>query len=360
MSETFHSVITATGRYVPTRKIKNDHFLQTRFYQADGETYDRPNPQILQKFEEITEIAERRFVTDDLVASDIAFYAAREALTSSNTDKECLDYLIVAHNFGDIKAENKRSDIVPSLAARVKHKLGIINPQTIAYDVCFGCPGWLQGVIQADYFLKSGDAKRAMVIGVETLSRVSDPHDRDGMLYSDGAGAVVLEAVTADEPVGILAHAMRSDTIEHSHLLQMGGSNNRDYDNDDLFLKMNGRKLYEYSLSTVPGVVDESLKKAGVSYIDVKKILLHQANAKMNKAIVKRLYRAHGCKEVPANVLPMTISELGNCSVATIPTLLDFIRKGELKGHALAQGDLVVFTSVGAGMNINSVVYKMP
>jgi 3-oxoacyl-[acyl-carrier-protein] synthase-3 len=360
MSEKIHSIITATGSCIPRCKVRNEFFLQTRFYQPDGQIYDRPNPQILEKFEEITEIRERRYVPDDLVASDIAFFAAEDALISSNTDKESLDYIIVAHNFGDVKVENKRSDIVPSLASRVKQKLGIINPATIAYDICFGCPGWLQGVIQANYFLKSGDAKRALVIGAETLSRVSDPHDRDSMLYADGAGAVVLQALIANEPTGILAHAMRSDTIEHACLLKMGLSNNPHYGDNELFLKMNGHKLYEYSLCTVPGVVMESLKKAGVSYRDVKKILLHQANAKMDMAIVKRLFKLFDCKEIPPDILPMTISELGNSSVATIPTLLDMILKGELKGHDLERNDIIIFASVGAGMNINSMVYKMP
>ena len=93
-----------------------------------------------------------------------------------------------------MRAGNPRSDFVPTLAARVKSALGIANPACIAYDLPFGCPGWLQAVIQVDYFLRSGDAKRALVIGAETLSRVSDPHDRNSMIYSDGAGAAVLEA----------------------------------------------------------------------------------------------------------------------------------------------------------------------
>ena len=110
-----------------------------------------------------------------------------------------LDYILVAHNFGDVTEDNRRSDFVPTLAARVKHKLGIENPTTIAYDLPFGCPGWLQGVIQADYYLRSGDAKRVLVIGAETLSRVCDPHDRDSMIYADGAGAILLEARESDD-----------------------------------------------------------------------------------------------------------------------------------------------------------------
>src|SRR5690606_26513792 len=130
-------------------------------------------------------IAERRYVTDGLVTSDIAYFAALSAIESAAIDKESLDYIIVAHNFGDVRHDNNRSDIVPSIASRVKQKLEIENPRTVAYDVTFGCPGWLQGIIQADYYIKSGDARRVLVIGAEVLSRVCDPHDRDSMLYAD-------------------------------------------------------------------------------------------------------------------------------------------------------------------------------
>lgn len=360
MNEKIFSVIIGTGRCIPGRRVSNEDFLRTGFYQPDGKIFDKPAEQTLQKFQEITGIEARRYITDDLVTSDISFHAAADALESSKIDKESLDYIIVAHNFGDVKAENKRSDFVPSLAARVKQRLGIENPKTIAYDICFGCPGWLQGLIQSDYYLRSGDAKRALIIGAEALSRVSDPHDRDSMLYADGAGAVIVEAITTREPVGILSHAVRSDTLEYAFLLRMGQSYNPQYPGNELFLKMNGHKLYEYALNTVPKVVEESLQKAGLSPGDVDKILLHQANEKMDIAIVKRLFNLNGRKEVPPNILPLTISDLGNSSVATIPTMLDLVLKGELKAHHLQRGDIVVFASVGAGMNINSMVYKMP
>jgi 3-oxoacyl-[acyl-carrier-protein] synthase-3 len=275
-------------------------------------------------------------------------------------DKESLDYIIVAHNFGDLRTDNRRSDFVPSIAARVKHKLEIKNPKAIAYDIGFGCPGWLQGLIQANYYLKSGDAKRALVIGAETLSRVSDPHDRDSLLYADGAGAVIVEAVDSREPVGILSHAARSDTLEFAYMLRMGPSYNPGYAGDELFLKMNGHKLYEYALNTVPKVVEESLEKINILPGDLSKILIHQANGKMDSAIIKRLFKLYGQKIIPPDIMPMIISRFGNSSVATIPTLLDMLFKGKLENHALNKGDISVLVSVGAGMNINSVVYKMP
>jgi 3-oxoacyl-[acyl-carrier-protein] synthase-3 len=355
-----YSIIIGTGSYIPTRKVDNKDFLENVFYDLEGNKFEKSNEDIIEQFEKITGIKERRYVTNDFLASDIAFFAAEKALASSKIDKESLDYIIVAINFGDVRADNKRSDFVPTIASRVKHKLRIENPQTIPYDLPFGCPGWLQGMIQADYYLKSGDAKRALVIGVETLSRISDPHDRDSMIYSDGAGATLLEAIPSEEPVGILSHSTRSDTLEQAFMLWMDKSYNPDYEGNELFFKMKGHEVYEYALKTVPQVVKKSIEKAGLSLRDIQKVLLHQANAKMDEAILKRLYMLYGEKNVLLDVMPMSISWLGNSSVATLPTLLDLLLKGKLNNHDLNKGDTLVFASVGAGMNINSMVYKIP
>ena len=355
-----YSVIVGTGSYVPTKRVRNRNFLQNVFYDSDGNKFEIATKEIIKKFKQITNIKERRYVTDDLVASDIAFFAAKDALESSKIDKESLDYIIVAHNFGDVTAKNKRSDFVPSIASRVKHLLKIENPNTVPYDLPFGCPGWLQGMIQADYYLKSGDAKKALVIGAETLSRISDPHDRDSMLYADGAGATVLEATPSEEPVGILSHNTRSDTIDHAYMLRMDKSYDPDCNDSGLYLKMNGHKLYEYALKVVPQVVKNCIEKAGLLLSDVKKILIHQANAKMDEAILKRLFSLYKLKDIPKGIMPMIISWLGNSSVATVPTLLDMLFKKKLEQHDLNKGDIIVFTSVGAGMNVNAMVYKIP
>jgi 3-oxoacyl-[acyl-carrier-protein] synthase-3 len=360
MSSKIYSVITGSGSYLPTLKIKNENFLKSEFFDSDGNKLEKSNQYIIDKFLEITTIAERRYVTNDLLTSDIAYFAAVEAIKAAGIDKEELDYIIVAHNFGDINPRIRRSDFVPSLAARVKHKLEISNPNSIAYDITFGCPGWLQAVIQADYYIKSGDAKKVLVIGSEILSRVSDPHDRDSMLYADGAGAVILEAKESETPIGILAHRTRSDTYSHSKMLQMNKSFNQDFvDQGELFLKMNGRKLYQYALETVPQAIKECLEKSNIQLSEIKKVLIHQANGKMDDAILKRLYGLYDITDIPENVMPMTIALLGNTSVATLPTLFDLILKDELKPHKINRGDILVFASVGAGMNINALVYKM-
>lgn len=360
MKEHIYSIITGTGSYIPTKIVKNEIFLNNTFFSPSGERVAKQNEEIISKFHQITEIEERRFVEDKYVTSDIAYFAAEAAVNSANIDKETLDYIIVAHNFGDVLATNKRSDLVPGLSSRVKNKLGIENPYTVAYDLPFGCPGWLQALIQADYYIKSGDAKKILVIGAEILSRISDPHDIDSMIYSDGAGAVIIEAVTSETPVGIVTHLTRSDTIDHAHLLRMSRSYNPEFPDETLFLKMNGRKLYEYALNTVPQAIKDCIDKAGLWITDIKKVLIHQANAKMDDAILARLYKLYGINEIPAFIMPMTISKLGNNSVATLPILYDLLITGKMENHVLNKGDYFVFASVGAGMNVNAAIYRMP
>jgi 3-oxoacyl-[acyl-carrier-protein] synthase-3 len=337
--------------------VPNRRFLENEFYQADGTKNPKANADIVDKLQEITCIRERRYIDDDYTTSDMACQAAEHAL--AGMDRETLDYIIVGQNLGDLKADNITPDMVPTIAARVKHKLKIKNPYTVAYDIPFGCPGWLQGMITADYYIKSGDAQKVMVIGAETLSRISDPHDVDSMIYSDGAGATVLEA--SGDGGGILAHVTRSDTYDKAYLLTMGGSYGPGPSGRDLFVKMQGHEIYKYAVRTVPKVVKQSLDKAGLTLSDVNKVLIHQANQKMDEAILERLFKLYKIDDIPENIMPMTISWLGNSSVATLPTMLDLLQKGKLENHnRLQSGEIVVFASVGAGMNINSMVYKMP
>jgi len=352
----FNSIITRTGSYIPSVKVDNEQFLDNEFFASDGTKLTKSNVDIVNKLQEITCIRERRYVEDDLNTSDIASLAAEQAL--NGFDRESLDYIIVAQNLGDVRADNIKTDMVPTIAARVKHQLKIKNPYTVAYDIPFGCPGWLHGTIIADYYIRSGDAKKVMVIGAETLSRVSDPHDVDGMIYADGAGAAVIESTQSD--AGILSHVTRSDTYSDAFLLGLGKSYNPDHKGEELFIKMRGHDIYKYAVRKVPEVVKLSLEKAGLTLADVKKVLIHQANQKMDEAILARLFKLYNLKDIPEDIMPMTISWLGNSSVATLPTMLDLMQRGNLDHHRLHPGDIVVFASVGAGMNINSMVYRVP
>ena len=347
--------ITGTGSYIPELIKKNNDFINRDFYTLEGESIETPADIVIDKFKAITGISERRYADDKLTASDLGAFAGNKALEDAKIDPETLDYIICAHNFGDVKHKTIQSDILPCLAARIKHLLKIKNPKCVAYDILFGCPGWVEGVVQAQAFIKAGMAKRCLVIGAETLSRVVDPFDRDSMIYADGAGATVIEA--SEEEGGIIANESASYTHNEIYHLFFGNSNDKSQDEDVRYIKMYGRKIYEFALNNVPTALKNCLDKSGFSINEVKKILIHQANEKMDEAIVKRFYRLYKTA-VPDGIMPMTIHKFGNSSVATVPTLFDLIRKGVLKEHNLSKGDVIIFASVGAGMHINAIVYK--
>lgn len=351
-----NSVITGTGSYIPTITKTNKNFNEERFFNEKNEPFSNSNAVIIEKFKEITGIEERRYVTDDKKASDIAAIAAQRAIENAGVNPEELDYIILAHNFGDIKKDTIQTDILPSLASRVKHALRIKNPNCIAYDIIFGCPGWIQGLIQAHAFIKAGIAKKCLVIGADTLSRVLDMHDRDSMIYADGAGACILE-YKENKNSGIISHASQSHTLNEANYLFMGKSNLPNVDPKIRYIKMYGRKIYEFALNNVPQAMQAALDKSGASINNVKKVFIHQANEKMDEAIIKRFFRLYKTP-LPKDIMPMSIHKLGNSSVATVPTLLDLVLKEKLENHKVSKGDVVILASVGAGMNINAIVYK--
>jgi 3-oxoacyl-[acyl-carrier-protein] synthase-3 len=353
------SIITGTGSYIPQIVKQNGDFSSEIFYNENNQSIDRPTTEIVEKFKKITGIEARRYAPDHINSSDMAAEAARRAIEDSGIDPETIDQIIVAHNYGDIQHNSIQSDAVPSLAARVKHKLGIRNPYCIAWDILFGCPGWVQGLILADTYFKAGSAKTCLVIGCETLSRVIDRHDRDSMIFADGAGACIIEHKEAyNNKHGILGTGVRSDSMQEADFINFGQSYLPEADQNTRFIKMKGRKVYEYAITYVPEAMKQCLEKSGVDILQVKKIFIHQANEKMDESIVKAFYGLYGIKEVPEHIMPMSIHWLGNSSVATIPTLLDLVRKDQVKDHHLYPDDVILFASVGAGMNINAVCYR--
>ncbi len=347
--------ITGTGSYIPTIKVKNTDFANHTFLNEDGTLFSYPNEVVISKFKGITGIEERRYAESNQCSSDLAFLAAQKAIENANIDIETIDYIILAHNFGDVKPNAIQSDILPSLATRVKHKLQIKNPKCVAYDILFGCPGWIEGVLQANAFIKSGMAKRCLVIGAETLSRVVDAHDRDSMIYSDGAGATIIEA--SENETGLLSYESATYAYNEADYLFFGKSFDNDLDPDVRYIKMHGRKIYEFALSNVPQAMKNCLDKSGVAIEYIKKILIHQANEKMDEAIINRFYKLYD-KTAPEGIMPMSINFLGNSSVATVPTLYDLLLQGKIDNHKINKGDILLFASVGAGMNINAFIYR--
>ncbi len=316
--------IIGSGSCIPEIIQENSSFINNSFYNADGSEIESHNSEIIEKFEKITGIRERRYAKKNLNTSDLGYIAAKNAIEDANIDPETIDYIIVAHNFGNVNYKSDEIDVFPGLAVRIKNLLKIKNPKCVAYDILFGCPGWLEAVIQAKSFIKSGMAKRCLAIGADTLSRVIDDYDRDAMIFADGAGATILE--DSELEGGILS-------------------------------QMNGRKVYEFALTNVPNAIKMCIDEAGVNISDVKKILLHQANAKMDTAMGNRLFKLYEM-EFNESIMPLTVKYFGNSSVATIPTMFDLIRRKKLDDHIFNSGDIIIFASVGAGMHINAMVYQ--
>ncbi|MFZ4545019.1 MAG: 3-oxoacyl-ACP synthase III family protein [Saprospiraceae bacterium] len=357
----YRTVITGTGSFIPPVIKTNKDFTVHNFFDENKNRIDQDPSIVVEKFRQITGIEERRYASTEMNASDIGAIAAKIAVEESGIEAELLDQIIVAHNFGNVIKHTIQSDMMPALASRIKHELGIRNPHCVAYDILFGCPGWIQGLIQADAFMKAQIAKKCLVVGTETLSRVLDVYDRDSMIFSDGAGACVVEYCEVDESngSGILSTAVLSHCEDEVFYLNFGESNYPDSDPRLRFIKMRGRKIYEYALKHVPAAMKECLDKAAIAIADVKMIFIHQANEKMDEAIIKALYKSYGIDKVPELTIPMNIHTLGNSSVATVPTLFDTVRKNGLAGYSLKSGDVVLFASVGAGMNINAICYRM-
>ena len=352
--------ITGTGSCIPDITKTNTEFLNSSFFDDDGNQIESSNPEIIDKFQSITGINERKYVSDEIKSSDLAAVAAKNAIIDSNVDQESLDYIIVAHNFGDISSNSNQIDTLPSLSSKVKSILKIKNPKCVAYDIICGCPGWVEGVIQAKSFIKSGMAKKCLIIGCDTLSRVSDSNDRDSMIYADGSGAIILESNDSTSS-GILSHNSATYTFDgENDFLYYGASCNPEIskNSNQKYIKMHGRKVYEFALNNVPNAMKDCFDKSKCKIENLKKIFIHQANKKMDEAIIKRFYRLYKVSQ-PENILPMNIEEYGNSSVATIPTLFDLVKKSDYKGHKLNTGDIIMFASVGAGMNINAITYQV-
>jgi 3-oxoacyl-[acyl-carrier-protein] synthase III len=243
------------------------------------------------------------------------------------------------------------------MAAVLKHELGSTNYHCFAYDILFGCPGWLQGIIQADHAIRSGDAVHVLVTGLEIASKLLDPHDPDSMILGDGCGACVISR-SSDGDRGLISYSTFSHAIDDNRIIYLGPSLKPGVEGVCYF-HMNGRAVYKYATEWVPKVIKSALEKGKARIEDVDIFLLHQANAKMLDAIAANLAAIFDVShDVIRKKVPSTIEFLGNTSVATIPTMLDLIRRKKLPGFEINEGDLAVMASVGAGMHCNAVIYK--
>jgi 3-oxoacyl-[acyl-carrier-protein] synthase-3 len=348
------TTIKGTGSVLPGLVVPNTEFNDYVFYGKDGEPIPLSGAEAAAKLEAITGIRERRYVPFNQDSQPLMTEAARIAVADAGLDVNDLDGIIVAHNAGNILGEQV-FHTVPNMAALLKHNLDVTNHECFAYDLLFACPGWLQGVIQAHQAIRCGDAENVLVVGIEVASRMLDPHDMDSMILGDGCGAAVFSK--SKDGKGIISHATFSHANKDIENIYLGGSNKEGVPGSCWF-KMNGREVYRYATTWVPKVVKKALDSTGLRLSDIAMFLFHQANEKLIEAVGKNLAELYGDEPSSlAGKLPMTIQFLGNTSVATVPTLLDLILKGNLEGYEIRKGDRVVMASVGAGMHCNAMVY---
>jgi 3-oxoacyl-[acyl-carrier-protein] synthase-3 len=353
------SIISGVGSYFPDNVVPNSDFLDNTFYRPSGEKIQKDSQAIVDKLASISGIQQRYYIEDQHDSAEMAAQAGLRAVEDAGLNKEDLDGIIVAHNAGNLTNDTSYTYTIPNLASVVKKRMSIMNPFCSALDIIFGCPGWVEAAILAHQRIAVGDAKHILVIGVEVLSRKIDPHDMDSMLFGDAAGATVISAHEGDDQRGIINYKTFSH-CENGEVeyINMGGSYSDDCETDGLFIKMQGRKVYKYAVTKVPELISLCLKKANLPLADVKKFLLHQANEKMIIAMAEKLFAEHNLDGNLHDLVPMNLQQTGNTSVATIPTLLDQIRRGEKGEHSIKEGDLIVFASVGAGMHANCLLYR--
>jgi len=349
-----NTIIESTGSYLPTDKIDNKYFLDHKFLDTAGKRIQKGNAEIIQKLEEITQIEERRY-EPRLNTAEMASKAAEAALQNSSVAKEDLGGIIVAHNFGDVQKNETQGHMIPNLAAKVKNTLGIKNSGCFAFDVLFGCPGWLLALDQAHQYIQNSTAKSVLVIGVESLSRVVDPNDIDAMLFGDGAGAAVIKAEESNQKRGILGYSGYSDCIDEIDFLKMDKPRNGE--GDQLYVRMTGRSVFKYAVNRLPQLITECMNSLSISIKDISTFIFHQANGKMLDAIGAGLSEMNGGGCIKDKT-PLTLNKLGNTSVATIPTLLDLILRDKMDEFKFQKDQKVVMASVGAGMHANCMVYQ--
>ncbi len=354
---TTKSKILGTGSMIPDMLVPNSRFESNEFYTRDGVKIERSGKEIVEKLEAITGIRERRYVPFDQDSIGLMTEASRLAVADAGLDVNELSGIIVAHNAGNMIPQTGVFHTVPNLAASLKNALDCTNHDCFAYDILFGCPGWIQGVIQAHQTIRSGDARHVLVTGLEIASRMLDPHDVDSMILADGCGACVVSQ-SDDENKGIISYSTFSHAQDDHRIIYLGQSNKKDV-TGSCYFHMNGREVYRYATEWVPKVIKNALDKANLDIGDVDIFLFHQANAKMLGAIAKNLAHISGVSaDTFEGKIPSTIEFLGNTSVATIPTMLDLIRKNKLDDYHIANGQIAVMASVGAGMHCNALVYR--
>jgi 3-oxoacyl-[acyl-carrier-protein] synthase-3 len=318
-----NAVILATGTYVPDRRMSNHEF----------ESYlDTSDEWIVSH----TGIRWRHIAADDQAVSDLATEAARKALHRAEVTPEELNLILVATATPDYPG-------FPATACIVQDKLGATH--AAAMDIAAGCTGFIYGLETAKGFIASGFAKTVLLVGAEVLSRHIDWQDRNTcVLFGDGAGAAVLRAEEGDQPQGVLDSYMRTKGDGAPLLIRAVGGSRTPFvcgqtDQSEVFLKMDGRKVYNFAVASLVETIDMLLERNNLALEQIKYIIPHQANLRIIEAAAKR-------RRIPLERFYINIEEFANTSAATIP-----IAMAEMQGkHLLQRGDLMITIGFGAGL----------
>ena len=313
--------ITGLGVKVPDRVVTNEDLRQ---YVDTSDDWIR----------ERTGIRERRMASREEALSDIALPASRDALAQAGVEGKDIDLLIVATVTPDM--------MFPSTAAILADKLGAAD--AAAYDLSAGCTGFMYALAQAYGMLVGGLAKRALVVGGDLLSRILDWEDRSTLvLFGDGAGAVVMEAVPEQ---GFLGFELGADGAG-GQSLWLPGSGSRIFDDPDRFVKMNGREVFKFATRILVKSAQDVMERCGVTIDDVDVYVPHQANMRIIDHATKKL-------GVPSEKVVINVDRYGNTSSGSIPLgLADAAQDGRL-----TPGKLVLMTGMGAGLTWGSALIR--
>ena len=321
---TLYSRIAGTGSYLP-EKVLSNHDLEKMVETSD------------QWIQERTGIKKRHIADDGQTTCDLAEQAALRALKAAGKTAEDLDLIVVATTTPD--------KIFPSTACLLQQRLG--NHGCAAFDIQAVCTGFVYAMGVADKFIKTGAARTALVVGAETLSRITDWTDRGTcILFGDGAGAVVLES--SQEP-GILSTHLHADGA-YGELLHVPGGISRGFEveSDGLdphFMQMKGNEVFKMAVNTLGRIVDETLAANGMKKTDIDWLVPHQANIRIIKATARKL-------SMDMDNVVVTVDEHGNTSAASVPLALDTaVRDGRIK-----RGETLLLEAFGGGFTWGSVL----
>ena len=318
------SVIKGSGSALPKRVVTNDE-LAAQIDTSDEWIVER------------TGIRQRYIAGEDETTSTLATDAARAALSDAGVDGRDIDLIVLATATPD--------NTFPATATKVQHAIGCDGG--IAFDVAAVCSGFLYALATADSMLRGGMAKRALVIGAETFSRILDWEDRTTcVLFGDGAGAIVLEAAEVeDDGPGVLATRLHADGGQHDMLYVDGGPSTTGTVGH---LRMKGREVFRHAVVNLTDVLNEVLEDMKITGDSVDWVVPHQANARILDATARKL-------GISPEKVVVTVDRHANTSAASVPLAFDVARKdGRIK-----QGDLVMFEAMGGGFTWGASLVRM-